>query len=210
MVENLINIYDQFSKNGRLQDLAQLAKEQGNKYRKREPFGNQFTELKGFKLFSAKGSKRLLGIIEKRLPESNANLRFYDFTKTKDLDTKSVSVVEVKMEEYFFDQFTISPNSGLNLVKSFFSSKTKIHPQLKTFHKHFKIDCSDANALLILNKSTLGLLENFHGINIEAKGKYIIFYYPQKELALEKVLGMMNLAEDFLATLLFDNSEDYV
>ncbi len=200
MFEDLLNFYDDFTKNERTQSLSRLAEEQNFEFRKREPFGEQATILKAFDIFQKKGAKRFLGIID--IPTSElieGNIRFYDYVVTKDLETKTSSIVEIYSPQTFPGEFSIRPRTSLSkLLKS--SSNLNA-----AFRKGFKVDSN-----FDLPTLTKEILLDFPKIRIEAKNEVFLFYRKNKQIPITDIFKIVGFAEDFIES--FDNrdGEDFV
>ena len=210
MFDSLVKLYDEFSKGSRVQDLAQLAKEHKFNFTKRQSFGQQKTEIKTFKIFKKKGTSRILGLMQQKTEGFTGNIRFYDYLNTKDLETKTQSIVEVYCEQLFAENLRIEPKSTFSKMKGFFTSAKNIFPQLTDFHQQFQISYEDAEATLILNESALDLMIDFPGITIECSGNLFLFYYRKKEIPLLEIIPLIDFAEEFIRRICFDRTEDYV
>ncbi len=210
MVDSLVKIYDEFFKSQRSQELEQLAREQQFSFTKRETFSQQLTEIKGFKIFNSKGTRRFLGIIAQDLTDVKGQIRFYDSLRTKDLETKSQSILEIYCENIFADYLIIEPKSTFTKMKGFFVGTEEPFPNLHTFNQNFQISSKIPEASLLLKASALNLMIDFPGITFEALGNHFLFYYRKKELKPHEIVPLMDFGETFLNLLCFDNSDDYV
>jgi len=208
MLDNLVKIYDDFAKSGRIQDLEQLAKELGYPFAKRMPFGPQTTEIKGFNLFSKKGSKRFIGVISIPAKAFKGSIRFYDYLNTRDLETSTHSVIEIHCEDLYTDEFIIQPKGALRKMKGLFVAPSNPFPHLKDFNSKFEISAYYEGS--ILKESALDLMVDFPGITCEAEGNYLIFYYRKKEIPIAEIIDIVAFAEEFVRLTKFDTSDDYV
>jgi len=145
MFDTLVKLYDDFSSNERTQSLSQLAKENQFDFTKRVSFGKQPTELKGFSIFKKKGTKRFIGVLQQAMEGANGKIRFYDFLNTKDLETKTNSVVEIYCKDIYVDHFKIEPKSTFAKMKGFFVSGNQAFDDLPEFYSQFQISSSTAD-----------------------------------------------------------------
>lgn len=210
MLDNLIKIFDDFTKGGRIQDLTQLAHEEQLSLENRQTFGQQATEIKGFKIFSGKGSKRFIGILSRPPKGFDGGIRFYDYLVTKDLETHSHSIIELFVEDFDTDYFIIEPKGTIGKMKNIFVSTPLIFPELKTFHKLYNIDFEYPDAIHLLKRSALRLIAQYPGITCEALGNYFVFYRRKKILQVQEIVPTMQFAEEFIGLMCYDDSEDYV
>jgi len=210
MIDKLINIYDDFKKSGRVQDLRQLAHEFKFDFQKRVVFGRQPTEIKGFKVFDSKGAKRFLGILSQPLENLDGIIRFYDYLKTKDLETKTQSIIEVRVNDIYTNYLKIEPKGTFSKMKGIFMSEKREFSNAVDFYKLYQISSASADAEIILQHSALSLLAQNPGITIEAEGNYFLFYYKKKEMDIRHIIRAIDFAEDFMELLVFDQSGDLV
>lgn len=208
MLDNLVKIYDDFTKGGRTQDLQQLAKELNYSFSKRDSFGTQTTEIKGLDIFSKKGTKRLIGVIDFPSTAFKGTIRFYDYLNTKDLETATTSIVEVRCEDLLTERFKIQPRGPLRKMKGLFLRSANPFSYLKEFNSKFEIEEFDDGSLL--KESAMELMTEFPGITCEAEGNYLVFYYRHKEVSIADIVSMVAFAEEFTRLTKDDLSGDYV
>lgn len=202
MFDDLVNLYDDFTKNERTQSLSRLAYENDFPFVKREPFGEQTTILRDFKIFQKKGVKRLLGIIHIPMREGmEGEIRFYDFLVTKDLETKTTSVVEIYVPDLNGAQCLIKPRTAI--AKTFnLSSSTNT---FKYFNKLFKtIPTYEFSEEIML------LLLDFPKVHVECQQDLCIFYRKNKQIKISEIFKIVTLAENFVSLLQNDANEDFV
>ncbi|GLR16211.1 hypothetical protein [Portibacter lacus] len=202
MFDELVNIYDDFTKNERTQSLSRLAFENDLTFVKRESFGNQSIDLRGFKIFKKKGVKRFLGIINIPLREDlEGAIRFYDYLVTKDLETKTTSIIEIYFPEINTDPFIISPKSGLSkLIK--FQRKNSLESQFsKVFKKDLDIHLSEhqMETMLANPKYTM-----------EGDGSVFLYYRKNKQIDILELFDLIGTAEDFVLNFDGGNFDDFV
>jgi hypothetical protein len=210
MIDNLVKIYDEVFKSQRVQELEQLAAEKQFSFIKRAAFSTQLTELKSFKVFSSKGAKRFLGVIFQELEELNGMIRCYDYLNTKDLETKSQSIVEIYSEDLVADYLMIEPKSTFSKMKGFFVASESPFPHLETFNHNFQISSKIPEADLLLKESALKLMSFYPGLTFEAMGNHFLFYYRKREMKIPEILPLITFAEEFINLLRFDDMDDYV
>ena len=210
MLENIVQFFDEFTKSGRVQDLKQLAREQKFGFKKRSAFGSQITDIKGFKVFSGKGNKRFVGILSQSSDAFKGEIRFYDFLVTKDLETKTTSVVEIFCEELFADYLMIEPKGTFSKMKGFFMSEEREFPSLDAFYNNFQITSKVPDASLILQASALDLMTQHPNIYCEMEGNHFIFYFRKKQMEIQNIVSTINFAEEFVRLLCFDRQREFV
>lgn len=201
MVDQLVKVYDDIFKSSRSQDLSILANENGFTYSKRQSFSSQTSAIKGFKVFSKKGAKRFLGIMEEPAAGFDGHTRFYDFLRTRDLETYTTSVIEIHSKELFADHLIIEPKGALEKFKGFFASETRDFPELKEFYSSFQISSLNPDASHILNPAALQLMSQMPKLTCEAEGNYFMFYIRKKEMKIKHILRYIDLAEEFVELL---------
>ncbi|NNE28005.1 MAG: hypothetical protein HKN16_00105 [Saprospiraceae bacterium] len=210
MLDTLTKLYDDFTKSGRVQDLGQLAHEEGMQFQKRTKFGNQPTELKSFKIFQGKGYKRLLGLMARKASDFEGKIRFYDFLETVDLETYTHSILEVKCDAIFIESLRIEPKGAFKKMKGFFISDESPFPALSEFNNQFQISSKEPDDILWLQEKALELMEGFKGLTMEAHGNYFIFYFRKKTVKIHEILDLADFAEEFVRLVCNDRSGDFV
>jgi len=210
MLDKLVDIYDSWSKGGRAKDLKQLAKEYDFRYERRVEFGDQPSDIKSFKVFSKKGIKRFMGVMETDLEKGNGTARFYDYIRTRDLETYTRSVVEVYCEDIKTHYFHIEPKSLINRATNIFKSRLKIHPQVKAFHKNFYIHTESQDVQYVLNRKVLDLLLDYPKLQMEAQGHCFVFYLKKEEMPIGQIMPLMDFAEEVVSLLGTGEDDGYV
>jgi hypothetical protein len=210
MLDNLVKIFDDFTKGDRIQDLGQLAQEEKLSLTKRQSFGEQTTEIKGFKIFSGKGSKRLIGILSLPCKKFIGKIKFYDYLVTKDLETKTTSIIEIYAEEIDTDYFIIEPKGAIGKMKNMFVSSPIVFPELKEFHKSFEIEYDNSQYDYLFKRSALELMNDYPRITCEGMGNYFLFYRRKKIIEVHDILPLVQFAEEFVRLMCYDDTEDYV
>lgn len=210
MLDKLVDIYDSWSKGGRAKDLRQLALENKFEYSRRLDFGDQPSDIKSFKVFEQKGIKRFMGVMTCALDKGNGTIRFYDYLRTKDLETYTRSIVEIYCEDINAEYFKIEPKGVINRTKNLFKRRSKLFSDQKDFHKKYYLESRSPEVQYVLNKSALSLLHQIDPVYIEAKGNCFVFYRKQKEMPLDMIMPLVDFAEDFVGLLGTGDEEGYV
>lgn len=202
MFEDLVNIYDDFTKNERTQSLARFASENEFLFSKREPFGEQMTVLRNFEIFKGKGVKRFIGIVKIPSREGiEAEIRFYDSLKTKDLETKSTSILELSVPNFIGESFRIKPK---NAAAKIFSPSISKSPSAR-FKKRFKVEGN----VEISSTIKILMLENPQ-LTVEGFRDTFLFYRRNKTIELNQILQFTDLAEEFVSHLESSYEDDFV
>lgn len=210
MFDKLVSVYDAWSKGGRALDLEQLAMEEGFHFSRREPLGQQLSQIKGFDLISKKGTKRLLGILESELHNGSGIVRAYDFLRTQDLETYTTSVVEIYIDHFRTDKFKIQPKGFLGGTTSLFMRKKKPFPEVKQFYKNFIIKSESDHLEEVLNPSSLDLLVSRPKLTVEGDGAFFLFYQKNKMIPVLDIMPLVDFAEDFVGVLQRGGEGGYV
>lgn len=201
MLDKLVDIYDNWSKGARAKDLKQLAREVDFRYERRVEFGNQPSDIKSFKVFSKKGIKRFMGVMETDLEKGKGTARFYDYIRTRDLETYTRSIVEIYCEDIRTDYFFVEPKGVVSWTKNIFKSNPKIHPKVKSFHKQFYIHTESKEVQYVLNSKVLDLIQDYPNLKMEAKGHCFVFYLKKKEMPVDEIMPFMDFAEEVVSLL---------
>ena len=210
MLDKLVDIYDNWSKGGRALDLKQLAEEYSFRYDRRVEFGSQPSDIKSFKVFSKKGIKRFMGVMETDLEKGKGTARFYDYMRTKDLETFTRSVVEIYCEDIRTDYFNIEPKGIFSRTKNLFKARLKIHPKVKAFHKKFYNDTESKEVESVLNRKALDLILDYPNLRMEAKGHCFVFYLKKGEMPIHQIMPLIDFSEELVSLLGTGDDSGYV
>ncbi len=210
MIDQLVKVFDTLTKAGRFEELSLLANDYKLDFKKRSLISAERTEIRGFKVFSKKGAKRFLGILGQASDKFNGQIRFYDFANTKDLETKTTSVIEINCEDIYVDYVEIEPKGTFSKMKGFFVSENLQFPELTTFNQQFQISSRRENGSFWLNKAALVILNDYPGLTMEAEGNNFLFYFRKKEMPVQDIIKAMDMAEEFVRLTCFDQSDDFV
>jgi len=210
MIDKLVNVFDQFMQGDRIQELSLLASDYKLSFYKRSPISAEVIEIRGFEVFGKKGTKRFVGIIGEPSNPFKGQIRFYDYLRTKDLETKTTSVIEVYCEDIYTDYIKIEPKGTFAKMKGFFTTENQQFPDIKSFYQAFQISSKEEGGARWLNKSALQSMEDYPGMTIEASGNHFLFYYRNKQMPVQNIISMMEFAEEFVRLTCFDRSQDFV
>lgn len=190
----------------------QLAGAEGFHLSERERFGAQAISLKGFKLFKGKKGKRLTGVLYKKDKNTALKTRIYDYIYYGDSKTRKSTVIEFFLPQWTFSEFLIRPKSRLNKMTAFFDKKQILFEEVPHFHKIYQIYAPIKDNLKYeLNEEFLDLLADQSKIWVEAKGNFLLFYFKNKVLPIEQLMGQYEFILDLLDCLLHGHSsEEYV
>jgi hypothetical protein len=209
MLDELVKVFDDFTKKGRIQELETLSREHGIPFKRKMGYEKRPTKLKGFKPFVKKGTKRMIGVMEVTPTQFEGEIKFYDYLRTKDLETKSQSTIEVYCKELDSPYCMVSPKSAFKKMKNIFVTEDMELPFVYEFHRKYFIS-EDTEDVFILRPSVMELMADHKGLTLEAKGDYLLLYYKNKEIKVHQVLEHLKLAEELVALICYDDSEDYV
>ena len=209
MLDEFVKVFDDYTKKGRIQELKTLAREHSIPIKSKAGYGGRPTAIKGFKPFVKKGSKRLIGMMDFQPEQFKGYIKFYDYLRTYELETVTQSVVEVYCESLDSGYCRIIPKSAFKRMKSLFVSD---HPSFQGsaefFQKYHITDDSEDDT--ILKKSVADLLMDYQGLTIEVEGNYLLLYYKNKEIKVHEIMGHVELAEELVSLICYDDSEDFV
>ena len=175
MLDEFVQRFDELINRSRIQELNVLADEEGLPFKKRIKFSSQSTVLKSFKVFDKKGSKRFLGVIEDRCEEYEGVIRFYDYLKTKDLETIHTSIIEIETALIDMPYVRIEPKGALKKLKGFFTSSSLPFSDFGKFHDAYHIS-DESEDISVLKKSMLDVVSDFVGLTIETNGPLVLIY----------------------------------
>jgi len=210
MLDQLVSVYDAWSKGGRALDLEQLAMENEFKFSKREPLGEQMSRIKGFELTKKKGSSRLLGILEGEMIDGEGVLRAYDFMRTQDLETYTTTVIEICSDIVSVDYFKIVPRGFMSGAKKLFKKYPKPFPNNKAFHKQFFVESKSIHLESTLNPAIMDLMMEEPKLTVEGYGSFFIFYKRHKTLPVLDIMPKVAFAEEFISLLSQGERSGYV
>lgn len=210
MVDKLLDVMDNLTRKSRIDELRQLSLDYELGFQKRLDFARERTDIKGFKLFSAKGAKRLLGVISEIPKTFEGSLRFYDYLNTKDLETKTTSVVEVFCAEMNNPYVKIEPKGAFSKMKGFFVSEQRNFDHIGDFYQKFQISTKYEGDDFWLKSAALKYMLSFPNITMEAEGGDFIFYRKKKKLKVPEIIPLLDFAEEFVRLIRHDHTGDFV
>jgi len=210
MFDQLVSVYDSWSKGGRALDLEQLAMEHEFQFSKREPLGTQLSQIKGFDLIKKKGTSRLLGILEGEMIDGEGLLRAYDFMRTQDLETYTTTVIEICSDVVDVDYFKITPRGFLSGAKKLFKKYAKPFPRIKAFHKQFFVETKSPQIESTITPDVMNLLLEEPDLTVEGCGAFFIFYKKNKTLPVLEIMPKVAFAEEVVNLICKGESSGYV
>lgn len=209
MLDDLVKVFDDFTKKSRIQELETLSRERGIPFMKKMSYEKRPTKLKGFKPFIKKGTKRMIGIMEVAPTKFIGEIKFYDYLRTKDLETTTQSIIEVICNELDSPYCIVRPKSAFKKMKNIFVTEENDLPYVSEFHRRYYVS-EDTEGAFILKPSVMELMAEYKGLTMEAKGDYLLLYFKNKEIKVHQVLEYIKLAEELVALICYDDSADYV
>ena len=184
------DIIDLVRKNGRVEELKQVAKVNGFKFKNKESWASQDYLLKSFSIFKGKKDKRMKGILRKEILPLEAQIRIYDYIYFGDLKTKKTTVFEIECKDLQLPRFEIHPKGFFKKVSEFFVDSDKPYAKDSEFHGKFEIQTKSSQAFEdALNVHFLDFILEKKLISAEGKGDYLILFADNK-LTTERCLIM--------------------
>ena len=209
MLDELVKVFDDYTKKGRMLELETLAREHGIPFIKKVNYEKRPTDLKGFQPFIKKGVKRLIGLMEVVPTQIQGEIKFYDYLRTRDLETMTQSVIEVYCKELESGYCMVQPKTALKKMKNIFVTEDNELPVVHEFHARYHVS-DQTEDTYILKPSVMALMSDYKGLTLEAKGDYVLLYYKNKEIKVHEVIDHIKLAEEIVALICYDDSDDYV
>jgi hypothetical protein len=201
------DLIDSFKKNGRVEEMRQIAHANKFRFKDREKFAQQDYLLKSFTIFNGKKDKRLKGIMMKEELAFNADIRIYDYWYFGDFKKRKTTVFEIKCAEFDFPKFEIRTKGLFNKMSDLVLSKEKAFPNATDFHTAYEIVTEDSEALEIeLNLQSLNFILDKKDMLVEGDGDYLLVYFLYKQIPAR---GIMEEYEDVLdfVEVVFKNDE---
>lgn len=201
MIESLVRLYDDNTRTARFADLRQLATEYNMEYEKRLSVGHLPTPLKSMRAIDSNGVRRLLGVISDPTREFRGRLRCYDYLRTKDLETKAQTIIEITRDDIRLPYFRIYPKSILSKARDLFVVQHPFFPDLEDFHTRYQVETEDIPPENILVPAALELLSTRTGLTVEGRDQFVIFYRDGKEMEVPEIASILDFAEGVVALL---------
>lgn len=201
------DLIDSFRKNGRVEEMQQVAREHKFKFKNREKFAQQDYLLKSFSLFKGKKNKRFKGIMMKEELAFNADIRVYDYWYFGDFKKRKTTVFEVKSAEFDFPKFEIKTKGLFNKMSELVLTKDKTFPNATEFHEAYEIVTDEPDILETeLNTSSLDFILDKPGMFVEGDGEYLLVYFLYKQIPAREILDEYEDVLDFI-DVIFKNDE---
>ncbi|MFK7772834.1 MAG: hypothetical protein AB8F94_11865 [Saprospiraceae bacterium] len=201
------DLIDSFKKNGRVEEMRQIARANKFRFKDREKFANQDYLLKSFTIFKGKKDKRLKGIMMKEELAFNADTRVYDYWYFGDFKKRKTTIFEIKCAEFDFPKFEIRTKGLLNKMSEFVLSKDKTFPDATEFHASYEIVTEDPDRLEAeLNLQSLNFILDKKNMFVEGDGDYLLVYFLYEQIPAREIMEEYEDALDFV-DIVFKNDE---
>lgn len=201
------DLVDSFRKNGRVEEMRQIARANNFRFKDRERFANQDYLLKSFTIFKGKKDKRLKGVMMKEELAFNADLRVYDYWYFGDFKKRKTTIFEVKCAEFDFPKFEIRTKGLLNKMSELVLSKDKVFPNAAEFHTSYEIDTNEPDALESeLNLQSLNFILDKKNMFVEGDGDYLLVYFLYNQIPAREIMEEYEDVLDFI-DVIFKNDE---
>ena len=212
MLEGFIDdIKDIIQRNGRVEEMRQIARANGFRFRSRESFANQDYLLKEFSIFKGKKDKRIKGIMMKNEPSMQINIRIYDYWYFGDFKKRKTTIFEVFGKALDFPRFEIRPKGILNQVTEIFWAKEKPYPNQKDFHAKYEVLSMDAKLFETeMSPKVLEHLMDRKNISIEGEGDYLLVYSTYEVTPAKYLTEEYDYVLDLVEIILKDDTNQYV
>ena len=205
------DIIDSIRKNGRVEELRQIARLNNFEFKNREKFTQQDYLLKVFSIFKGKKPKRFKGILKKKETTLDAKIRIYDYWYFGDLKKRKTTIYEFFVEAFDLPKFEIRPKGILNQVTDIFLSKEKPFPKNTQFHSKFEIITDDAfHFESEISETALNFLLDKKNISVEGEGDYLLVYHTYQTTPAKYITTEYDSVLDFVEIILKDDSNQYV
>ncbi len=201
------DLIDSFKKNGRVEEMRQIARANNFRFKDRERFANQDYLLKSFTIFKGKKDKRLKGVMMKEELAFNADLRVYDYWYFGDFKKRKTTVFELKCAEFDFPKFEIRTKGLFNKMSELVLSKDKVFPGATDFHATYEIITDDSEGLETeLNLQSLDFILDKKNMLVEGDGDYLLIYFLYKQIPAREIMEEYEDVLDFV-DVIFKNDE---
>jgi hypothetical protein len=205
------DLIDSFKKNGRVEEMRQIAHANKFRFKDREKFAQQDYLLKSFTIFNGKKDKRLKGIMMKEELAFNADIRIYDYWYFGDFKKRKTTVFEIKCAEFDFPKFEIRTKGLFNKMSDLVLSKEKAFPNATDFHTAYEIVTEDSEALEIeLNLQSLNFILDKKDMLVEGDGDYLLVYFLYKQIPARGIMEEYEDVLDFVEVVFKNDEGDFV
>ncbi|MFK8007753.1 MAG: hypothetical protein AB8H03_15350 [Saprospiraceae bacterium] len=201
------DLVDRFKKNGRIEEMRQIAHANNFKFKNRDNFANQDYLLKSFSIFNGKKDKRLKGIMMKEELAFNADLRVYDYWYFGDFKKRKTTIFEIKCAEFDFPKFEIRTKGLLNKMSELVLSKDKVFPDATEFHTTYEIVTDTPEELETeLNLQSLDFILDKKNMFVEGDGDYLLVYFLYSQIPAREIMEEYEDVLEFV-DVIFKNDE---
>jgi len=205
------DLIDSFKKNGRVEEMRQIARANKFRFKNREKFAQQDYLLKSFSLFKGKKDKRLKGILMKEELAFNADIRVYDYWYFGDFKKRKTTVFEVKCAEFDFPNFEIRTKGILNKMSELVLTKDKVFPNATDFHNAYEIVTDDSEGLEAeLNLQSLDFILDKKDMQVEGDGDYLLVYFLYKQIPAREIMEEYEDVLDFIDVIFKRDEGEFV
>jgi len=205
------DLIDSFKKNGRVEEMRQIARANKFRFKDREKFAQQDYLLKSFTIFNGKKDKRLKGIMMKEELAFNADIRIYDYWYFGDFKKRKTTVFEIKCAEFDFPKFEIRTKGLFNKMSDLVLSKEKAFPNATDFHAAYEIVTEDSEALEIeLNLQSLNFILDKKDMLVEGDGDYLLVYFLYKQIPAREIMEEYEDVLDFVEVVFKNDEGEFV
>ncbi len=185
----LDDLIDKFWSDGRINELEQVAAENGFKFLKRQRMADQPYEIKDFRLFRGKKAKRFRGVLSRRANEIAVKVRIYDYVYYAESRKRKSTVLELYHPRLDLPRFAVMPKRGIKWIQEMFSSGKPPHPELLGFHSYYEILGDDMEDIReSLTEEFMDLISTKTRIRCEGEGRYLLLYYRDRKIPAKHIM----------------------
>lgn len=205
------DLIDSFRKNGRVEEMRQIAHANKFEFKDRENFAKQDYLLKSFSIFNGKKDKRLKGIMMKEELAFNADIRVYDYWYFGDFKKRKTTVFEVRCAEFDFPKFEMKTKGLLDKMSELVLSKNKAFPRATDFHGSYEVITEDPSRLEAeLNLQSLDFILNKKDMLVEGDGDYLLVYFLYKQIPAREIMEEYEDVLDFIDVIFRSDEGEFV
>lgn len=205
------DLIDSFKKNGRVEEMRQIARANKFRFKDREKFAQQDYLLKSFSIFNGKKDKRLKGVMMKEELAFNADIRVYDYWYFGDFKKRKTTVFEIKCPEFDFPKFAIKTKGLLNKMSELVLNKDKVFSNATDFHATYEIVTEDPEGLETeLNLQSLDFILDKKNMLVEGDGDYLLVYFLYKQISAREIMEEYEDVLDFIEVVFKNDEGEFV
>ncbi|MEM6966204.1 MAG: hypothetical protein AAF573_15675, partial [Bacteroidota bacterium] len=200
------DLKDMIRKNGRVEELRQIAQLNGFRFEDREKFSVQDYLLKPFSVFKGKKDKRFKGILMKDIFPPDGKIRIYDYFYWGDFKTRKTTIFEVKIKALDLPKFEIRTKGILHQVSSFFIDNEKPYPEEKDFYTKYELLTPDPNHFeATVSPKLFDLILDRKDISVEGEGDYLLIYCTYQQTPAKAIMEEYDYVLDVVDVVLNDD-----